>query len=137
MTGSTKAPASAGTAVIVFEPPKLQRLVEAAQQLGFVAQAFDNAEEALAYVQHPETPVDVVIACGTMSGVLNGSDLATQLSAAYPTLPLVVTDHFDGLVADNVMCLDTPWTVEDIEDKVHLMVTRLSKGKGPATASEE
>lgn len=137
MTSSTLALASAGTAVIVFEPPKLQRLVEVAQQLGFVAQPFDSPEEALACVQHPETPVDVVIACGTMSGVLNGSDLATQLSAAYPTLPLVVTDHFDGLVADNVMWLDTPWTVEEIEEKVHLMVTRLPRGKGPAPGSEE
>lgn len=137
MTGSTEAPASSGTAVIVFQRPELQRLIAAAQQLGFVARAFDNAEEALAYVQHPETPVGVVIASGTMTGVLNGSDLATQLSAAYPTLPLVVTDHFDGLVANNVMCLDTPWTIEDIEEKVHLMVTRLPNGKGPFTKLEE
>lgn len=137
MQTSTEAPAPSKTAVIVFESEGLPRLIDTAEQLGFVVRAFDDAEEALAYVQHPETSVGVVIASGTMPGVLNGSDLATQLSAFYPTLPLVVTDHFDGLVADNVMCLDGPWTIEDIEEKVHLMVTRLPNGKGPSTVSEE
>lgn len=43
-----------------------------------------------------------------------------------------MTDHFDGLVADNVMCLGSPWTIEDIEEKAHFMVTRLPDGKDPA-----
>lgn len=133
MSRSTAIPAPAGTAVIVFETLWLQRLSEIAHHLGFHAQAFNDAEEALAYIEHSETSVNVVIASGAMAGVLNGSDLATRLSEAYPSLPLVVTDHFDGLVADNVMCLDTPWTTEDIEEKVQLMVTRLPEGKRPTT----
>jgi hypothetical protein len=132
MSESTAIPALSGSAFIVFGTFWLQRLSDTAHHLGFHAQAFNDAEEALDYIEHSETSVNVVIANGAMTGLLNGSDLATRLSEAYPSLPLVVTDHFDGLVANNVMCLDSPWTSEDIEEKVQLMVTLLLEGKLPS-----
>lgn len=129
MTGPTDSPKTSGTAVIVFEPPMLKHLIETVRNLGFDIQAFDEVDEAMNYILHPMTAISVVVACGTMIGVLNDSDLVTRVSQAFSTLPIVVLDHYEGLVESNVMCLDKPWTHDEVEEQVMLMVARLPEGK--------
>lgn len=121
------------TAVIVSDPPMLKHLIETVRNLGFDIQPFDDIHEALDYIQHPETSINVVVASATMQGVLNGSDLVTQLSRAYPNMPIIVLDHYEGLVENNVMCLDKPWTHDEVEEQVQRMVARLPQGKVPST----
>ncbi|WP_341963597.1 hypothetical protein [Pseudomonas sp. RC10] len=132
MTTPTDTQDRLGMAVIVFESPMLPRLTTAVQNLGLEVQAFDDANEARAYITHPQTSISVVIASGTLPGVLNGADLTTTLSRAYPALPFIIADHYDGLVESNVMCLDSPWTVDEIDEQVAAMIDKLPEGKRPA-----
>lgn len=129
MTRATGTPAASGTAVILFEPPMLQHLTTALRELGFDAQGFDDVGHAMLYIENADTLVSVVVANGGMLGVLNGADVATRLSRTYPTLPIVLADHYHGLVENNVMCLDKPWTLEDLSEQVLIMVARLPTGK--------
>lgn len=118
-----------GTAVVIFESPMLEQLADAILGLGFEVASFSDVDDAMMYVLHSEGLIRVVVANGSLPGVLNGSDLATRLSLAYPTLPIVLADHFSGLVADNVMCLDKGWSIEDLTAEVTTMTTRLPAGK--------
>jgi len=124
-------PEAPGTAVIVFEALMLQRMMTAVRSLGLQVEAFHDADKAMEYVQHPQTSIGVVIACATLPGVMNGVDLTTTLSRAYPTLPFVLVDHYEGLVESNVMCLDKPWTLEQVEEHVLTMMAKLPRGKRP------
>lgn len=131
MARSSDISEAAGMAVIVFDSSMLHQLMRAVRDLGLDAVGFVDVDEAMAYVQHPETSISIVVASGTLPGVLNAADLTTTLSRAYPTLPIVVADHYDGLVESNVMCLDKPWTVEHVGEQVLIMMAKLPVGKRP------
>lgn len=135
MTESTELPDAPGVAVIVFESLMLPRLIEAVGSLGLTVEAFDKVGEAMAYIRDAGTSIRVVVASGTLPGVLNGVDLTTTLSREYPTLPIVLADHYHGLVESNVMCLDTPWTLDAVKEDALLMMARLPTGKRSALAS--
>lgn len=132
MTESTETPEAPGVAIIVFESLMLPRLIEAVGSLGLTAEGFDKVGEAMAYIRDAETSISVVVASGTLPGVLNGVDLTTTLSREYPTLPIVLADHYHGLVESNVMCLDKPWTVDAVKEQTLLMMAKLPTGKRPA-----
>lgn len=121
-----------GTAVIVFEYPTLRYLADVVRALGFSVMPFEDVAQAMQYIQDDATYVSVIVANAAMLGVLNDADLATVLSQSYPTLPIILADHYDGLVANNVMCLDKPWTLEDIGTQVLVMVAKLPVGKRPS-----
>lgn len=131
MTRSTDTSDAPGTAVIVFESSMLQRIRDAMHGLGLQVEAFADIHQAMKYVQHPQSSVSIVVACATLPGVMNGVDLTTTLSHAYPTLPFVLVDHYEGLVENNVMCVDKPWTLEQVEEHVLAMIAKLPTGKRP------
>jgi hypothetical protein len=135
MTSSRDIPDIRGIAVVVFESSMLQRVLVAVRTLGLEAEGFDDASEAMAYIAHPQTTISIVVAGAHLPGVLNGPDLTTTLSRAYPTLPFVIADHYEGLVESNVMCLDNPWTLDDIEEKAASMLVKLPVGKQPTLES--
>ncbi|TDV71879.1 response regulator [Pseudomonas sp. LP_7_YM] len=132
MRRSTDTSDAPGTAVVVFESAMLQRIREAMRGLGLRVEAFADVHRGMEYVQHPQSSISVVVACATLPGVMNGVDLTTTLSHAYPTLPFVLVDHYEGLVENNVMCVDKPWTLEQVEEHVLAMIAKLPLGKRPA-----
>lgn len=128
-TGDLDFPANA---VVIFEYPTLRYLADVIQALGFRVMPFEDAGQAMQYIGEDSTYVSVIIANGVMLGVMNDTDIATALFQSYPTLPIILLDHYDGLVANNVMCIDKPWTLEDVGTQALVMVARLPVGKKPS-----
>lgn len=114
--------------ILLVEDDALVRNHVAAQleRLGYAVTALDCAPKALSLMRD-DGDFDLVLSDIRMPGELNGTDLARELRALYPDLPILLTSGFpdsDGIPRDlrRVGFLAKPYRRQALADKVCAML---------------
>lgn len=121
------------TILIVEDNPKVRKLsVERIQDLGFKTLQADSGDQAYQMLQDGAEP-DLVFSDLVMPGKMNGYDLATRISAEFPSLKVLLTSGYASDVVTDALAHDRPYDVlhkpyrqSDLARRLHALLAEPS-----------
>jgi DNA-binding NtrC family response regulator len=109
--------------LVVEDEPIIREFVcEMLQGEDFIVEAVENADLALAFLNHRAAEVSLLLTDILMPGSINGAELSNVTHDKWPTLPILVmsgheTPESSG-VKHKVGFLRKPWTIGQMLDSV-------------------
>lgn len=104
--------------VVEDEPMILELITDALEMYGYKVRAFADADTAWGFVQSSGYPPRLLITDLRMPGHMDGLELAKQLRAEQPDVPIIVASGFHPTAKDlhslNVYWLLKPFDIDQL-----------------------
>ena len=137
----TQAPAEpAGTVLLVEDNAEVAEVGAGIfRQLGYQVRSVANAQAALAALRL-DSDVDLVFSDILMPGGMNGLDLAREISARFPTIPVLLTTGYSASAQDavgqGVVVLQKPYDLESLRQNIREVIEGAKTGRQQAAPAK-
>lgn len=124
---AASAPNQSTIVVVDDEPVLLSMMEDIISELGYTPQPFSGAAEALAFITESRNEVRLLLTDFCMPGSMSGGELALNVVARFPDLPVIVTSGFlDSAfqMGPEVAFIAKPWSF----DTMAALVEKLTGG---------
>jgi CheY-like chemotaxis protein len=125
-TNPTGVDPSPSQTILVVEDEVLIRLViaEYLRECGYKVYEAAHADEALAVLQSPDVPIDIVFSDVVMPGRMDGFGLARWIRANRPDVHVILTSGVDrsaevaGMLCETGPLLEKPYEPQGVVDRI-------------------